>query len=156
MDTVERFWRKVEKSDGCWLWKGRSMTVGYGYFSTDSGRRHGYAHRFSWELHNGPIPAGLCVLHKCDVRLCVNPDHLFLGTRTDNSDDKTRKGRVPRGGDHWKSKLTEDQVLDIKDWIADGIQHHLIARHFGVCRQTVTSISTGRIWKHVGVPCPAR
>jgi len=83
----ERFWAKVEKTDDCWLWTGATFGDGYGNCSRLR------AHRVSWELANGPVPGGLCVLHHCDRPLCVRPRHLFLGTRKDNSDDKIAKGR---------------------------------------------------------------
>lgn len=91
--TVEqRFWDKVEKTDGCWLWIAALHGHGYGRFtpSTDSEE---LAHRFSWKLHFGAIPAGMCVMHICDVRNCVHPDHLVVGTQGDNIRDMFAKGR---------------------------------------------------------------
>jgi hypothetical protein len=89
----ERFWSRVRKSDGCWEFVS-GASKGYGYLNI--GRRDEQevlAHRYSWELHNGPIPDGLLVLHRCDNPPCVRPDHLFLGTKKDNADDMVRKGR---------------------------------------------------------------
>jgi len=84
---------------GCWLWTKTTYGRGYGcmFLTKTGGPRNMKAHRFSWELHNGPIPDGLHVLHKCDVRTCVNPDHLFLGTNQDNIDDRVKKGRSNNG-----------------------------------------------------------
>lgn len=94
MTVVDRFWAKVEKTDGCWLWRAsRSKEDGYGIV-TDRGRKI-LAHRFSWELHNGPIPDGLLVCHTCDVKPCVNPAHLWLGTYSENTKDAFNKGLVP-------------------------------------------------------------
>lgn len=77
---------------GCWLWEGAVDRYGYGKIRDNCHRVQ--AHRVSWILHNGPIPEGLCVLHKCDVPGCVNPDHLFLGTNKDNTQDALKKGRL--------------------------------------------------------------
>lgn len=99
----DRFWAKVDRNpDGCWLWTGSKSSHGYGQlFSMVGGHRAVlHTHRISWELHNGPIPDGLWVLHRCDVRPCVRPDHLFLGTRQDNTDDMMAKGRHRYGT--WK------------------------------------------------------
>lgn len=89
----ERFWQKVEKTDTCWLWRGSKNTTGYGQLRTD---RLEKAHRISWEIHNGPIPDGLAVLHACDNPPCVNPSHLWLGTQADNARDRQAKGRQNR------------------------------------------------------------
>jgi len=93
----ERLWARVEKGPECWLWTAPTDTKGYGQLRV--GGRLVMAHRLSWELANGAIPEGLCVLHRCDVAACVNPGHLFLGTKGDNNTDRHRKGRtvVPRG-----------------------------------------------------------
>ena len=97
MDTMENhFWAKVDKTDTCWLWTGGKDTGGYGALRVKAPRlsnKKVRASRYSWELHNGPIPEGLWVLHTCDVRHCVNPAHLWLGTRQDNVDDMKAKGR---------------------------------------------------------------
>lgn len=96
VDPATRLWTQVTKqSDGCWLWTGRQDGVGYGLLHVD-GRRTG-AHRLAYRLTRGPIPDGLFVCHHCDVRLCVNPDHLFIGTAGDNMRDCLRKGRHRRG-----------------------------------------------------------
>ena len=88
-----RFWSKVMQSTNCWLWIGhRNRFNGYGYMRTNEGK-HVLAHRASWALSHGDIPAGFSVLHKCDNRLCVRPDHLFLGTQSDNVRDMVEKGR---------------------------------------------------------------
>jgi hypothetical protein len=105
---ADRFWAKVEKMpDGCWVWQAARSVSGYGLLAPSGGvRGDRRAHRVSWELHNGPIPAGLWVLHSCDNPPCVNPDHLFLGTRSDNMRDCASKGRLNTqvGTGRWTAK----------------------------------------------------
>lgn len=90
--TAKRFWALVEKTDSCWLWTGSTWDHGYGEFKVLGERV--LAHRYSYELANGPIPDARLVCHKCDVPLCVRPDHLFLGTAGDNNRDAAAKGRA--------------------------------------------------------------
>ena len=102
IDPNTRFWQKVFKApDGCWYWQGSRDTKDYGVFILNTNKTQGirdrrYAHRFVWELLHGTIPNNLCVLHRCDNPPCVNPDHLFLGTRGDNIKDMLRKHRHPK------------------------------------------------------------
>ncbi len=127
--NLQRFWSKVDKSaeNGCWLWKASTGDHGYGFFGD------GLAHRISYELCNGPIPAELCVLHKCDVRACVNPDHLFLGTRTENNLDRLNKGRSAYGEGIRNHKLSNSDILKIRSLYSDGnISQVALAQQFGV------------------------
>jgi hypothetical protein len=107
-----RFWAYVNKTDTCWLWAGPTFrSSGYGRFNIN--REHLAAHRVAWELTNGPIPAGLFACHHCDVRQCVRPDHLFLGTQADNVRDMFVKGRNPsfagplNGRSHARRRLVQ-------------------------------------------------
>lgn len=95
-ELAKRFWPKVEKTEHCWTWSGAKNRRGYGWLHNGSRttRKPMRAHRASWEIHFGKIPDGLWVLHRCDNPPCVRPDHLFLGTRTDNMRDCAAKGRV--------------------------------------------------------------
>lgn len=96
---TDRFWLMVRKTDSCWLWTGSVNRKGYGQISTKRGNRPLQAHRFSYRIHFGRIPSRKMVLHKCDNPSCVNPDHLFLGTAKQNTDDMITKERG-----HWQRK----------------------------------------------------
>jgi hypothetical protein len=139
----KRFWQYVNKTGDCWLWIGAKKATGYGYTSlSGKGVR---AHRASWEIHRGPIPDGLCVLHKCDNPPCVNPDHLFLGTQQDNMTDKYNKGRqnIPSGQAHYNCKLSISDRQFIKEYprthMKDGSGAKL-AKMFGVAPSVISTI----------------
>ena len=148
---MKRFYEKVEliPESTCRWWAASTNGNGYGLFYLDGKMQK--AHRVAWILANGPIPDGeghhgTCVLHRCDNRLCVNPDHLFLGTMADNMDDMAKKGRSTKGERHPKAKLTEGQVLEI--FHAEGL-HREIAKNYGISRQQVGDIKLGKSWTHL-------
>lgn len=152
---TKRFWERVNK-DGpvcatvgtkCWVWLGQK-TLGYGFISINL---HNIGcHRYSWGLHNGPIPSGLCVLHKCDNRACINPDHLFLGTKTENTADCVAKQRQARGERNRHAKLTEGQVLEIRRRrLTEGPTK--LAKEYGVTYTTIRRIVKGERWKYMEV-----
>ena len=135
-----------EPNSGCWLWFGASSSWGYGNVRLRG--RYLRAHRVSWERANGPVPVGLVVMHKCDVRCCVNPDHLRLGTKRDNSVDMARKGRQ-RNGRGSQARLSAEDVREIRRRRAEGEPRADVARRFAVSGGVVTQICRGRAWRHV-------
>ncbi len=148
-NDIDRFEDKFipEPNSGCWLWVGCVMEKGYGQFRLNGTTRR--AHRAAWLLFNGPIPDEQCVLHTCDIRSCVNPNHLFLGTRADNSADMVKKKRQSFGENQYNSKLKEDQVLSIRRLISIGFRQEEIADAYGLTSKHVSLIATRRIWKHL-------
>ena len=144
-----RFWGRVRLSgtDECWLWQGGITEKGYGTMWVN--RRNVRAHRIAWELVNGPIPDGQCCLHKCDRRLCVNPSHLFLGNNADNVADMVAKNRQAKGAATGHTKLTECDVLVIRERLASGETQESIASDFGVGQSSISCVALGLTWKHV-------
>lgn len=147
MNLFERLMDKLVPvtESGCWLWTAATDSHGYGKLGL-GGKRVVYAHRMSWELHNGPIPAGLWVLHKCDTPSCANPTHLFLGSQADNMRDMRLKGRAGdiSGERAGLAKLTQTQADEIRT--AKGT-HRSIAAAYGIDHSQVTRIKNGKQWK---------
>lgn len=165
-----RFWRQVNKNGPihptlktrCWEWLGALVSDGYGCIYIHN-KRNG-AHRFSWELHNGEIPDGLWVLHKCDNPKCVNPSHLFVGNRQQNVDDMMNKGRLeaPKGEKNGFSSLTPDQVLEIRTKFkrqsrkgqkgrAGNVSSNAneLAKEYGISAHHVRALVRKIAWKHL-------
>ena len=152
-DTLaERFWKKVTTStEGCWDWNGATVQ-GYGLLGR-SGRGNGNirAHRLSWELHYGPIPDGMFVLHKCDNPPCAKPEHLFLGDQAANMHDASVKGRMNTPSHHGaknpKARLTRSDVDIIRElYFIDNFSQEAIAQRFGIGQVTVSRIVNGNHW----------
>lgn len=147
---------KVNKSDKeCWEWQGYLNKGGYGTQIVGSrmngSRKQVLAHRLFYELTHGTIKDGLCVLHSCDNPRCVNPEHLFTGTRADNHKDMVKKNRRVdlKGEARPNSKLTEEQVRYIKTMLKMGIHQKTLAKTYNVHQTLISAIKRGRIWSHV-------
>ncbi len=155
----QRFWENVVVyRDGCWGWASYTNGLGYGVIHVrrrlENFRKNIYAHRLSWEIHFGPVPDDLFVLHRCDNPACCRPDHLFLGTNTDNMKDCVAKGRDNRaakalpGEKNPQAKLTEADVLAIR--CKPRVSRFTLAKMFGVTESCIAAIRGGKGWKHVG------
>lgn len=141
-----RFERKFRVTPGCWPWIGSFNQTGYGAFSI--GYKNILPHRFSYESYCGPIPPGMMILHSCDNRACVNPDHLRVGTHDDNMRDMAERKRVPFHGGELSptAKLSEVQVRAI---FADPRAGVVIAKEYGVNPSTVSLIKSRTNWAHL-------
>lgn len=146
-----------EPNTGCWLWLGATQNSGYGHTKLPRSRKSTGAHRLSYMLHVGPIPANSDVCHKCDTKLCVNPAHLFVGSRRDNLRDCVAKGRNSRGESHGKlmsgersphAKLTWPKVRAIREAAAKGATNKEQALAHGVTPGAVSHIINCRSWKY--------
>lgn len=140
-------WRGAE--DECWDWPGSIFKVGYGQL-TKLGK-HYYAHRVSYEVHKGPIPPGMHILHSCDNKKCVNPAHLHLGTHADNMREAAERGLMKgnpltKGTMHPLAKLTDGQVREIYASTGAGVD---LARRYGVATSLISRIRTGKCWPHI-------
>lgn len=156
------FWAKVTKSPGCWEWRGYCNPGGYGRLNRSG--VYTLAHRYAWQELVGAIPAGMDLCHTCDNPPCVNPDHLFLGTRAENMADAARKGRttsgdrnpariyrerMPRGSRNNRAKWTEADIIEIRRLHASGIRQVRIAEQTGMSQTNVSRIVRRTHWRHV-------
>lgn len=154
---MDRFWSKVDKSggpDACWPWTGAKLTKrgGYGAFNLDNKTIR--AHRLAWELTNGPIPVGdgwhgTVVRHLCHNAVCCNPAHLTIGTTQENTDDKVRAGRQPRGEENASAILVPDLVRRVFELRKQGWLQKEIAAVVGCGRENVSAILRRKSWKHL-------
>jgi hypothetical protein len=147
----DRFWEKVDKGDPdeCWEWQGAKLVNGYGRIAINSSGQVESAHRVAYVLGGkGSIEKGLFVCHACDNPSCVNPNHLFLGTAKENTQDMIKKGRNDnrKGENSAVNKLNEEQVLAIRE---DPRSTRAIAKEFGLGASTVCEIKNRKLWSHI-------
>ena len=155
-DDVRRFWSKVNKNGPtqphmttpCWLWAGQLLKDGYGMFPV--GKQNLLAHRYSFFLAHGKFASPM-TLHKCDVRSCIRPDHLYSGTQKQNVEDMLKRGRGPKlkGESNPKSVLTEQDIRTIRGRLAKGDFQYVIAKDYGVRQCTIGKINTRQTWAHI-------
>jgi hypothetical protein len=150
-EIQDRFWSKVNKTDNCWEWTGGLNQNGYGEFNPYC--KNIKAHRFSFQNHhNRLIQEGLCIMHICDNRKCVNPNHLSEGTHQDNMIDMCNKGRgnKPKGEKHHLSKLTEKQVKEIREkYSQGGTTYKKLGEEYGVEQTVIGKIVRYESWAHI-------
>ena len=149
-DQRARFYKfvGVEDERGCWNWQSTLNRAGYGKFWFDG--RTALAHRVSYQLHKGEIPAGLQIRHACDNKRCINPAHLSVGTGKENARDALDRGNYRRGAENGRAKLTERDVEMIRDARAQGQTQQAIADEFGVSKSAIQWILNGRNWAAIG------
>lgn len=154
MTADERFWYNVDKNDflsdsqstHCWSWTGYTAGNGYGMFK--SGGKYVLAHRYSYTIHKGSIPDGLCVLHTCDNPECTNPNHLYVGTPMDNAKDKVSRGRSPSGEKSGRARLTWNVINEIRHlWKTGKYLQKELAIKYGVPRSHISLIVNNKTWK---------
>jgi hypothetical protein len=154
LKTFERrFWSRVKKTNSCWIWTGTKNGLGYGQLHR--GGRSVQAHRAAWEItHGRPVPDGLCVCHNCpdgDNRLCCNPEHMFLGTKTENNADRNRKGRQVQGERHLSAKLTPEKIREATRLRSEGLTFVQLGERYGVAATNISRAVQGKSWKSVRV-----
>jgi hypothetical protein len=158
--AASRFWQHVDKTEFHWIWTGYRNKGGYGmikeYFNGKPSRPV-LAHRLSWEIANGPIPDGFLVLHrnKCNLAFCIRPDHLYLGTHKENSNDTAEAGHYrlqkdhPIGSKHPATNLTEEDVLCIRKKRSEGTKIRAIAEEYGLGISCLKAIVSRQNWRHI-------
>jgi hypothetical protein len=152
-DLVSRFWKKVDKTPGCWLWTACKDRDGYGIFRASNASGASRCNRIVWTLCFGPIPKGKLVLHTCNNRACCNPEHLILGTQKDNMAFAAKCGRMQcrKGEMNGRSKLTEADVRKIRSeyWSGDRGVGAELAKRYRIHRMTLYRIVWCELWPHI-------
>lgn len=141
---AQRLLSKIVEIDGCWVWQGSCDHAGYSQIQAYGRNWKGY--KLSYLIHKGEWPIGRDVMHSCDNRKCVNPDHLRLGTRAENLADMKAKGRHAHGTRFPHAKLDDDAVRDI---VASPDSNRVAALRYGVNPSVVSRIRNGKVWRHV-------
>lgn len=147
MALENRFLKYVNKTDTCWLWIGYKNNKGYGMISIKN--KPYLSHRLSYELFKGNIPDNLFIRHKCDVRNCVNPEHLEYGTNQDNVNDMIERNRNPKGEEKPNAKLTNDDILNIRKLRKEGKLYKEIGNQYNITRHEASRICNFKNWKHI-------
>lgn len=129
---------------GCWIWEGATLEQGYGYMKV--GARRVLTHRLAYALTWGGLSDSDCVLHRCDTPSCINPNHLFLGTRADNNADRMRKGRHVYGSASPRAKLTDERVREAR---TSEEPLSVLAERYGVSHETIRLAVSGQTWRHI-------
>lgn len=154
-----RFEAKIDKQEnGCWIWKSSKGNSGYGKFHIRG--KPMLTHRYSYELYKGSIPKGMCICHSCDNKLCVNPDHLWIGTQKDNAQDAKKKGLLPNlkglkkpqsfiGQNHHSSKLKNEDVFRIRQLYREGTSGYRLHKIYNVTKKCISDILNNKTWKHL-------
>jgi hypothetical protein len=146
-ELIDKFWSGVNKTDKCWLWNRALDQKGYGVlYKRQSRNRYHLVHRLSWVLHYGPVPPGLFVCHHCDIRHCVNPLNLFVGTHFDNNHDCKNKGRTLQGERANGARLKIDQVVEMRALRTNGAKLKELANKFDIRETTVSRICRRTEW----------
>jgi hypothetical protein len=149
---AERFWEKVQRQIGCWKWTGHINEHGYGRLAIGKScaGKLILAHRASWILHYGEIPEGMLVLHQCDNPGCTNPEHLHIGTQSENMQDRQKRTwQAPGLEQHPRAQFTNTKVIEIKRLLRSGLSQTKVAAIFGCKVSAVSDISSGRCWKAI-------
>jgi hypothetical protein len=145
-EKIEKHTTRIPES-GCWIWTSTVEKSGYGRVC--DGRKPYFAHRVSYEQKYGSIPNGKMALHHCDVRCCINPDHIFLGTQKENMLDKVSKNRQAKGIKHGNAKLTDSQAIEAKFGFE---KPEILAKKFSYSAAMIRQIRNGVYWKHLEKP----